>query len=144
LFRRQAAGHPVRSNGAFFYFVNTGLTNEMRKAIDPSLTQAAFLESFKARGWYLDDLIQRPLGKMTPRQREDAHWNAADSLRDRIKEYRPLAIVSLLDRIKRVVQCAADKAGSNARVEAVRFPLYGQQPKFQSEMALILANLPTA
>ena len=83
-----------------------------------------------------------PLGQVTKRQREDAHWRATDSLRDRIKEYRPLAIVSLLYSIKRIVQVAA--AGSDARVEAVRFPGNGQQLKFQSEMALILPNLPTA
>ena len=59
-----------------------------------------------------------------------------------LKSIARLRFVSLLYSIKRIVQVAA--AGSDARVEAVRFPGNGQQLKFQSEMALILPNLPTA
>ena len=118
----------------------------MRRAIAPSIgDETAFLENFKARGWYLDDLILTPLDKqMKARERDEAHWQAANGLRDRIAEYRPSAIVALLRRIHRVVQVAADKAGSNVRVRAVSFPGYGQQSKFRAEMAAILPDLPTS
>ena len=75
---------------------------------------------------------------MKERQRRDAHWQAVDSLRDRISEYRPLVIVSLLYSIKHVVRVAADK-----EILAVPFPGNGQQPNFRREMAAILPGLPT-
>jgi hypothetical protein len=127
------------ASGNFFYFGNTQMTREMRRAIDPSITDdMAFLESFKARGWYLDDLILTPLGKVTPLDRQDAHWRAKDGLQDRIAEYRPRAIVALLHSIKPVVQAAAGRD-----IHAVKFPGNGEQLEFRREMAAILPWLPT-
>ena len=68
--------------------------------------------------------------------------NAGASLADRIAEYRPLAIVSILLRIKDIVEAAAISAGSDAPRFAVPFPGVGQLVRFLKEMADILPRLP--
>ena len=81
-----------------------------------------FLDRFKAYGWYLDDLVLEPVNRMTWSERRAACRNAVAGLADRIAEYRPLAIVSLLLRIKDIVEAAAISAGSDAPRYAVRSP----------------------
>jgi hypothetical protein len=71
-----------------------------------------------------------------------AKWlDAKDSLADRIAEYQPLAIVSLLLGIQGIVDAAAIAAGSNAPRFAVPFPGVGQQMRFRTAMTLKLPRL---
>jgi hypothetical protein len=69
------------------------MTRHMRRAVESALGASSnFLESFKAYGWYLDDLVLTPVNQLTRSQ-----WlSAQNNLADRIAEYQPLAIVSLL------------------------------------------------
>jgi hypothetical protein len=67
---------------------------------------------------------------------------AQKCLAERIAEYQPLAIVTLLLAISPIVEAAARAAGSSARLYAVPFPGMGQQVRFQTAMANILPNLP--
>jgi hypothetical protein len=69
---------------------------------------------------------------------------AGSSLADRIAEYQPQAIVTVLLRIKEIVEAAAAAAGSDAPTYAVPFPGNGQQARFLREMADILPKLPRA
>jgi hypothetical protein len=103
-----------------------------------------FLERFKAYGWYLDDLVLTPVNHLPKTQREAQCVAAVNGLADRIAEYRPLAIVSVLLKIKEIVGVAAKLACSNAVQFAVPFPGNGQQARFQRDMALILPRLPIA
>ena len=73
-----------------------------------------FLERFKAYGWYLDDLVLRPINDLPRTEKKKACLEAQDSLASRIKEYRPRAIVCLLLGIKPFVKAAAKAAGCNA------------------------------
>jgi hypothetical protein len=79
---------------------------------------------------------------LEPSQRKQLCREAKDDFARRIAEYQPLAIVSLLIRIKGLVKAAADAAGSTAPFFAVPFPLQGHQPRFQKAMAHILPQLP--
>jgi hypothetical protein len=79
---------------------------------------------------------------LTKSQRKAKCLGAQNSLADRIAEYRPLAIVSLLLSIENIVNAAADQAGNTAPRYAVRFPGMGQQAHFQSTMASIIPKLP--
>ena len=63
-------------------------------------------------------------------------------LADRIAEYQPAAIVTLLPSIKKIVEAAAIAAGSSAARYAVPFPGMGQQTRFRNEMARIIPMLP--
>jgi hypothetical protein len=51
--------------------------------------------------------VLEPVDRMTWSQCRAACRNAGASLADRIAEYRPLAIVSILLRIKDIVEAAA-------------------------------------
>jgi hypothetical protein len=66
-----------------------------------------FLDSFKAYGWYLDDLVLIPVNHLTKSQRKAKWLSAQTGFAHRIAEYQPLAIVSLLLGIKHIVDGAA-------------------------------------
>jgi hypothetical protein len=86
-----------------------------------------FPQSFKGYGWYLDDLVLEPVDKLSPLEREAKCLDAKNSLAGRIAEYQPLAIVTLLFRIRGIVDAAAITAKCNAPRFAVPFPGMGNQ-----------------
>jgi len=136
-------GESAPSSGDFFYYGNSAMSRYMQRAVEPSLNESGnFLKNFKAYGWYLDDLVLTPVNHLTRSQRKAKCLGAQNSLADRIAEYQPLAIVSLLLRIKHNVDAAAIKAGNNAPRFAVPFPGNGQQARFRNDMARIIPLLP--
>jgi hypothetical protein len=136
-------GESVPSSGDFFYYGNTAMFRHMQRAVEHALGESSdFLKRFKAYGWYLDDLVLMPVNHLTRSQRKAKCLDAQNSLADRIAEYRPLAIVSLLLSIKNIVDAAAITADSNARRFAVPFPGMGQQARFHTAMACIIPKLP--
>ena|SRR5579864_8661160 len=137
-------GESAPRSGAFFYYGDPPLTGYMKKAIDAAGLggKGDFLDRFKAYGWYLDDLVLTPVNDLKKPQRRQLCQDAKNSLAIRIAEYRPLAIVSLLICIKDFVEAAAIAAGSTAPRFAVHFPLQGNLPRFQKDMAHILPQLP--
>jgi hypothetical protein len=71
----------------------------MQRAVETALGESRcsnFLDRFKAYGWYLDDLVLKPVNNLKRSQRMAECRGAQNSLKDRIVEYRPLAIVSLV------------------------------------------------
>jgi hypothetical protein len=127
----------------FFYDGSNSMLRYMQRATESVLNgDGNFLDRFKANGWYLDDLVLTPVNKMVTAERR-MHWKGSqDSLRSRIAEYRPLAIVSLLTGIRSIVEQAAVDAGSSAQLYAVPFPGMGNQARFHAEMLKILPDLP--
>jgi hypothetical protein len=100
-----------------------------------------FLDRFKARGWYLDDLVLTPINDQKGSPRMKQCRDAKDSLAARIKEYQPLAIVSLLLSIQDIIEGAAHKARSDAHLFALPFAGNGHQEDFLKEMARIIPEL---
>ena len=137
-------GESPPQSGKFFYYGNTALAHHMSSAMRAAglVGDGEFLDTFKSYGCYLYDLVLEPVNRMTWSKRRAACRNAGASLADRIAEYRPLAIVSLLLRIKDIVEAAAISAGSDAPRYAVPFPSVGQQARFLREMVDILPKLP--
>lgn len=136
-------GESPPSNGNFFYCGNNDMLRHMRSAAGAtSDSDDNFLQSFMARGCYLDDLVPTPVDHLPRSERERICWDARHDLAARIAEYRPLAIVSVLRRIKHVVEAAADEAGSSAPRHAVPFPGHGHQRRFQEQVARILSQSP--
>jgi hypothetical protein len=134
-------GESAPRSGAFFYCGNTALAREMERVMKTAGVTASgdFLEQFKARGWYLDDLVLTPVNHLGRAERNRRCRAAEQSLADRIARYQPRAIVALLLGIKAIVEAAA-----TAPRYAVPFPGNGQQARFRRELALILPQLPTA
>jgi hypothetical protein len=79
-------GESAPMSGEFFYQGKTGLRRYMEKA----LSFDSF-ESFKARGWYLDDLVLTPVNGLSKTERRLQCEGAVTSLAARIAEYRPLS-----------------------------------------------------
>ena len=60
-------GESAPYSGAFFYYGNSAMTRHMQRAVESALGATSnFLESFKAYGWYLDDLVLTPVNHLTP------------------------------------------------------------------------------
>jgi hypothetical protein len=137
-------GESAPSGGDSFYYGNSAISRHMQSAVQHSLGGGGgdFLERFKAYGWYLDDLVLTPVNNLKGLPRKAEWLDAKGSLADRIAEYQPLAIVSLLLGIHGIVDAAAVAAGSNAPRFAVPFPGVGQQMRFRTAMTLIIPKLP--
>ena len=59
-------GESAPYSGAFFYYGNSAMTRHMQRAVELVLGASSnFLESFKAYGWYLDDLVLTPVNHLT-------------------------------------------------------------------------------
>ena len=137
-------GESAPNGGGFFYLGNTAMARNMDRAMgDAGLSgNGDFLGRFKAYGWYLDDLVLAPINDLTQSTRKQRWRQSQKGLADRIAEYRPRAIVTLLVGIKAVVESAATAAGCEAAFFAVPFPGNGQQGRFRRELARILPLLP--
>ena len=136
-------GESTPYSGAFFYCGDSAMFRHMRRAVELVLGESDnFLKTFKAYGWYLDDLVLTPMNQLTKSQRKAKCLDAQKSLANQIAAYQPEAIVSVLMLIKPFVDAAAISAGSNAPRYAVPFPGMGQQGRFQSAMACIIPILP--
>lgn len=137
-------GESAPASGDFFYYGNTNMTRYMERALAAAGLRGdgAFLDRFKALGFYLDDLVLTPVNKLENAERRTLCRAAEKSLADRITEYRPQAIVTLMVGIGDIVHAAAKAAGSNADLYVVPFPGMGQQTRFLKAMADILPKLP--
>jgi hypothetical protein len=83
-----------------------------------------------------------PVNGMTASERR-AHWlQSRPSLAARIADYRPLAIVTLLLDMQKVVEDAAQDAGCKANLYAVPFPGVGNQGRFRDAIANLIPHLP--
>jgi hypothetical protein len=136
-------GESAPFGGAFFYDGNNVFHTYIRKAIEAALPadDQPFLTRFRSYGWYLDDLvITKAVNGLKGAARKAELRAALPSLRDRIGEYRPLAIVSLMRGIEDIVVEAA--ANSNAKVYRLPFPGNGYQNKFHHELVKIAPTLP--
>lgn len=133
-------GESAPASGKFFYDGNSSMVRYMARAL--SVPDDQLLYRFKAYGWYLDDLVLQPINRMTQAERHAAWTAAAPSLRDRIAEYQPFAIVTLLKGMKEVVIDAANASGHACPVYTVSFPGMGQQARFQTDMVELLPRLP--
>ncbi len=135
-------GESAPIGGTFFYDGNSQLYRYMRAAFDG---RDDFLTEFKAKGFFLDDLVLLPVNHLTPSKRFELHRKWQPSLALRISEYRPLAVVSMMIGIKEVVEGAVAMAGLlNVSHYAVPFAGNGQQLRFRQEMSRILPLLPMA
>jgi len=133
-------GEAPPASDSFFYRGNSGLTNYMHKALGGPKDDIEFLNWFKARGWYLDDLVTTPIEDLRDRRKKCREARA--SLATRIAEYQPAAIVCLLKSISDDVEIAASKANRKAPLYTVPFAGQSHQTKFNDEMKRILPKLP--
>ncbi len=132
-------GESSPAGGTFFYAGNSQMYRYMREVFGHP---PDFLEWFKAKGYYLDDLSLRPINWNTTSERRKAHRGNIPGLAQRIGEYDPIVIVTVLKSIGPAVEAAIEMASSRAQHHVVAFPGNGQQGRFRREMAEIIPKLP--
>lgn len=138
-------GEAPPAGGTFFYAGNSQVYRELKKALESHLGKPAnFLSAFKERGYFLDDLMMEPMNPAGGRKRGKALAPEVQLLAERMAEYQPELVVSLLKRIRPYVADAMSKAGldPDKQHHVVSFPGNGQQGNFRGEMAELLKLLP--
>lgn len=118
-------GESPPASGRFFYQRDSGLYRAMRDAflaIDPSIRDDNFLESFQKAGCYLIDTCRHPVDQLDGRSRRATCIAGEASLRRSIRRLQPRAIVTLLRSIRENVERAARGAGWNGPLMDVPYP----------------------
>jgi hypothetical protein len=101
-----------------------------------------FLNWFRDHGFFLDDLVHKPINWRIRAERRSAHYENVGDVVDRILEYSLKAIVIVLKFIKSAVGEALDRSAIHVPHYVVSFPENGKQRHFLEEMAEIIPKLP--
>jgi hypothetical protein len=73
---------------------------------------ADFLEEFKKKGFFLDDLVLYLINQIQDKNERNEHWRkGVSSLARRMADYRPTAVVALTGAIEPMVADAMREAG---------------------------------
>lgn len=134
-------GESAPAGGTFFYAGNSQVYRYLREALAPHLGPGDFLSNFQAAGFFLDDLSLEPIDWQTPTQRKKVHAANVASLAERLRVYRPQAVVALLKAIEPSVIQACRQADLAIVPSAVPFPGNGQQANFRRELGALLPSL---
>jgi hypothetical protein len=104
----------------------------------------AFLDIFKEKGCYLDDLCKIPVNKMDEEQGTLNRLSAIPNLAERIRNYQPEAICIVINKIAKDIKAAINEAGvKNIPVYITSFPWKSndRMMKSISEHELVLKDL---
>lgn len=97
------------ASGRFFYHADSGLYRAVRDAfasVYAPTTGPTFLDSFRARGWYLVDLCRTPVNHLRPPARRQAHARGVRGLARTVRRLRPRAVVLVVRMISGPVRRA--------------------------------------
>jgi hypothetical protein len=131
-------GESAPHGGTFFYNRDSNLYREMRNVFGG---KEDFLENFKFRGFFLDDLVLEPVNHLETRERRKLCRQAVSSFSKRLREYRPDTVVALLYSIREMVGEAVRDAGLSCEVYCTPYPGFGNQPRFRKAMAEVIPHL---
>jgi hypothetical protein len=132
-------GESAPESGKFFYSGNSGLFRAMQKAFGGRPT---FLEDFKRSGFYLDDLVLTPVNKLKDKERSALRWESAAKLADRLRDYKPDAIVIAMCAIEPMVREAMRIAGIPYEPYCIPHPAFGNSNRFHTAIGKIIDSLP--
>jgi hypothetical protein len=134
-------GESAPDSGRFFYSSDSSLFHAMKRAFGNRVT---FLEDFKKKGFYLDDLVLTPINKLDRRERSRRREEAVPELAKRLVEYKPKAVVVVMRAILPKVQQAMRMAGILYEPFCVPHPAFGNWTRFSDAMKEIIDDLPVA
>lgn len=133
-------------SGDFFYTVDS-LTNYTQRAFAGVFEEArllrgtAFLEFFKSRGFYFEDLSEAPVNSMSRPEKVALCSAGVPLLAEKIALWRPKAVVAMLVRIDGFVRDAVMRSGVKPEYRAVHYGGFGSQNKYILEIAEFLREL---
>jgi hypothetical protein len=132
-------GESAPESGRFFYSSNSSLFRAMKRAFG---NRETFLEDFKKKGFYLDDLVLTPVNKLQNRERSRLRQDAVPELAKRLVEYKPKAVVVVMRAILPKVRNAMRMAGISYEPFCVPHPAFGNWTRFSNAMTEIIDGLP--
>jgi DNA-binding transcriptional regulator YiaG len=136
-------GEAPPAGGTFFYAGNSQMYRLLRETLQSRLgDQDDFLQAFKDRGYFLDDLVLEPFDQIPATKRASILRRNVPFLARRMTRYQPEIVVTLLKRIGPYVEDAISRARADVQHYCVSFPGTGQQGNFRREMAKIVPLLP--
>ena len=134
-------GESAPDSGRFFYNSDSSLFYAMKRAFG---NRETFLEDFKKKGFYLDDLVRTPINKLERRERSRRREEAVPELAKRLVEYKPKAVVVVMRAILPMVRQAMRMAGISYEPFCVPHPAFGNWTRFSNAMTEIIDDLPVA
>jgi hypothetical protein len=134
-------GESAPDSGRFFYSSDSSLFHAMKRAFG---NRETFLEDFKKKGFYLDDLVLTPINKLDRRERSRRREEAVPELAKRLVAYKPKAVVVVMRAILPKVQQAMRMAGILYEPFCVPHPAFGNWTRFSDAMKEITDDLPVA
>lgn len=136
-------GESAPKSGKFFYKADSQMYQHMERILGPKLFGCSenFLENFKVAGCYLDDLVLRPINKTPGHERKQQCERSIPDLANRISDYNPRIVISLLKKIEVYVKRAVCQSNVDVTFYATYFPGNGQQQKFQRDIECLLPIL---
>jgi hypothetical protein len=134
-------GESAPDSGRFFYSGDSSLFRAMKREFG---NRETFLEDFKKKGFYLDDLVLTPINKLERHERSRQRQEAVPKLAKRLVEYNPEAVVVVMRAILPTVQNAMRMAGILYEPFCVPHPAFGNWTRFSGAMKEIIDSLPVA
>jgi hypothetical protein len=132
-------GESAPASGRFFYNSNSSLFRAMKRAFG---NRETFLEDFKKKGFYLDDLVLTPINKLERRERSRLRQEAVPELAKRLVEYKPKAVIVVMRAILPMVRQAMCVAGISYEPYCTPHPAFGNLNRFHTAMSEIIHRLP--
>ncbi len=133
--------------GTFFYKADS-LCGYTQKAFAQVFEDAGakvgydFLDYFKGKGCYLEDLCLIPVNDMSQMERKLCWKRGVPQLAGRLAEYKPDVVITILLGIKDYVEEACVKAKlDNVKRFAIPFAGNGNQGRYVDELVKILREL---
>lgn len=118
-------GESPPASGRFFYRRNSGLYRAMRDvfaAVDPSVNDENFLETFQSSGCYLVDLCSQPVDQMSAPLRRATCRASEPFLARTIAHLRPQMIATMLRSIETSVSNAVATASWTGPLLQLPYP----------------------
>jgi hypothetical protein len=134
-------GESAPASGRFFYSGDSSLFHAMKREFG---NQETFLEDFKKKGFYLDDLVLTPINKLERHERLTQREEAIPELAKRLLEYEPEAVVVVMRAILPTVLKAMRMAVVSYEPFCVPHPAFGNWTRFSNAMKEIIDSLPVA
>lgn len=139
-------GESPPANATFFYFGDSNLARSTREAFDQVYDQTTdpqqFLKAFSERGFYLVDLCQTPVDRLSKRARRAEHRAGVEELAAMLRELRPDRIVVVMKAIEPAVMQAVESAGLlGIPVDILPFPAQGHQHEYVARLVALLKRI---
>lgn len=135
-------GESAPAGGASFYKEFGQVHDQFRRALVPHIGESpSFVKAFEQAGFYLDDLVLKPINRLSQSERQTLHASSIAPLAERLRDYEAPWVIAFMKGIALPVRAAIAQSGISSQFEAVPFPGNGRQGEFRSAMMEIIPKL---